>query len=471
MNGFDNILIDNLLKQKQSKNLFLTQAFDEVQFGRTVAALANDKGGDILIGVGDDKEIIGIVDNAEEVSERCMVIVRRDVSSDLPVNIQPIKYNLKNIILVSVWEGQKKPYLYRDDFYVLTNDVVKRASISQLNRLIMNSDSADKNWERGVVASASFDDLDLDEVRETIRMAKNVIRIDDDITPEAFLMRQGLVKNGMLTNACVMLFGKAPQQFIPQSVIRLSVFSDNESKQLIQTRLYTGNIFRNIKAIFSDFEDIYGTQVVISGLMREEKEAYPPIALREAVMNAIIHRDMSEPNSFITINIFASKTTISNSGQLMEGITTTSLKRQHNSVLRNPDMAYVCYLRQLMELAGSGTLRIVENCLANGFREPVWSCRSNVVSIVFPAIHPRLSSDSRMSGDMSRLAVSDSRGSDLQAIVDFIKEHPKAKTADILNVVKKSMPTLKRNLAYLKSTGVISFVGNNRNGGYVVNAE
>ena len=134
-------------------------------------------------------------------------------------------------------------------------------------------------------------------------------------------------------------------------------------------------------------------------------------------------------------------------------------------------MAYVCYLKGLMELAGSGTLRIIEDCRDNGFREPVWTSKSNVVRIVFPAISPRLTTGTGAYTMSERMAVSITRESDLQEIVAYIKKHPLAKTAEILEAVDKSMATLKRNLTFLKSTGIISYEGNNRNGGYVFNED
>ena len=473
MNSFGEILIDNLLNMDDAQALFLFKALKDDVFGQTVAALANGTGGDIIVGITDDKRVLGLELDAGAVAEKCMQIVRKDVSSNLPVNIQVIHYDGKDVILVSVWEGQKKPYLYKDDFYVRVGDVIKRASVKQINSLITESSKADDNWERQVIPTADMDDLDLDEVCKTIESAYNKIRMGEgEREPEAFLVRQGLIRQGLVTNACMMLFGKFPMKFIPQAAIRLSIYSDNEQRQLINTKIYVEGVFRNLYRIFDDFKEIFGTHLSIQGLERKDMEAYPQVALREAVMNAVIHRDMSKQDSFITINVFASKTEISNSGELMGGVTTSALKRQHNSVLRNPDMAYLCYLRGLMELAGSGTLRIIEDCRANGFKEPVWTSKSNVVRVVFPAISPRLNTGTGTRTMTERMAVSVSRENDLQDIVAYIRKHPHANTVEIHEAINnKSMATLKRNLAFLKSTGIISYEGNNRNGGYVVNED
>lgn len=472
MNSFGKNLIDNLLGISHAPNLFLYEKLDDAVFGQTVAALSNGSGGDVLLGVDAHKKVIGLGQNAESIAVRCMNIVRFDVSSDLPVNVQLIEYESKFVLLVSVWEGQKKPYLYKDDFYVRSGDTISRASISQLNKLIMDSDRADANWERQVIPAATLDDLDMDEVNKTIESARNKIRIGEtSLEPEIFLASQGLVRQGMVTNACMMLFGRKPMKFIPQADIRLSVYSDNEQRQLVKTKIYVDNVFQCLYQIFDDFVDVYGSRVSIQGLERRDEAAYPQVALREALMNAIIHRDMSKQDSFIAINIFASKTEIANTGELIGGVTTSSLKRQHNSVLRNPDMAYVCYLKGLMELAGSGTLRIIEDCRSNGFREPVWTSKSNVVRIVFPAISPRLTSGTGVHTMSERMAVSSARENDLQEIVAFIRKHPLARTVEIHEATNKSMATLKRNLAFLKTTGIISYEGNNRNGGYVVNED
>ena len=470
MNTFGKNLIDNLLQQGKGAMLFLNKELNESLFGQTASALANANGGDIILGVDEKGRVTGLDGDAQEIGSKCMDIVRQDVSSNLPVNIQPIEYDDKQVLLVSVWAGTKKPYLYKDDFYVCVNGSVRRATVAQLNKLIMESAHAGLNWERVMIPLASLEDLDMEMVRGVMQSARNKINLgSEEMTEEEFLVKQGLMVQGMVTNACMMLFGKSPMKFIPQSAIRLFVYADNEAHQLVKTKIYTDNIFRNIDMIFDDFNDIYGNKMVINGLIRENREAFPKVALREAVLNAIIHRDMSSLESFLTISIFASKTEISNTGELMGGMTAASLKRQHNSVLRNPDMAYVCYLRQLMELAGSGTLRIVDNCKENGFGEPIWSNKSNVVKIVFPGLRPRLARyDVRKDVDGGKLVVSDVRDKELHDIVAYIRKHPGAKIAEIEKATSRSKSTLKRNLSFLKMTGKIVYEGNKRVGGYVV---
>src|SRR5690606_36931557 len=101
-----------------------------------------------------------------------------------------------------------------------------------------------------------------------------------------------------------------------------------------------------------------------------EKSNYPQLAIREALMNAIVHRDYNSVNSFVQVDVFSNRTEISNYGRLPKGIKISDLKREHNSILRNPDIAQMCFTRKYIEMLGSGTLRMIDDCKVNGFKTP-----------------------------------------------------------------------------------------------------
>jgi ATP-dependent DNA helicase RecG len=105
--------------------------------------------------------------------------------------------------------------------------------------------------------------------------------------------------------------------------------------------------------------------------MRSDKSLYPPSALREGVMNALIHRDYSS-NAAITISIDRGSLKISNPGSLPDALKVSDLRRDHPSVPRNPDIAHVCFLHGLIEKVGRGTQRIVMDCQEAKLPAPKW---------------------------------------------------------------------------------------------------
>jgi ATP-dependent DNA helicase RecG len=108
---------------------------------------------------------------------------------------------------------------------------------------------------------------------------------------------------------------------------------------------------------------------------REERVSYPQTALREGIMNALVHRDYSLSGS-ITILVLPKSLQISSPGGLPAELKPADLKRDHLSIPRNPDIAHICFLHRLIEKIGRGTQRIIEDCRIAHLREPKWQSSS-----------------------------------------------------------------------------------------------
>ena len=108
-------------------------------------------------------------------------------------------------------------------------------------------------------------------------------------------------------------------------------------------------------------------------LQRLDEFLYPPEAIREGFVNAFAHRDYTDSSGGIAVHIYPKRLVIWNSGSLPEGITPETLISGHLSVLRNPDIAHVLYLRGFMEKVGRGSVLILRKCKERGLAEPVWT--------------------------------------------------------------------------------------------------
>jgi len=119
---------------------------------------------------------------------------------------------------------------------------------------------------------------------------------------------------------------------------------------------------------------------------REDIPLYPEFAVREALINAFAHRDYTSPSGGIVIHLYPHRMEIWNSGSLPDGVTVETLSKGHISVLRNPDIAHVLYLRGLMEKAGRGSVQIIKACREAGLPAPTWVSGENLgVTITFTA--------------------------------------------------------------------------------------
>ena len=118
-------------------------------------------------------------------------------------------------------------------------------------------------------------------------------------------------------------------------------------------------------------------------MRREDKPGYPFFALREGLLNALMHRDYAAFTGGVAVNIYPDRLEIWNSGKLPSGLTIADLKRDHPSLPPNPDIAQVVYLRGLIEKVGRGTEKIIHDCREAGLPPPVWKEAPTGITLTF----------------------------------------------------------------------------------------
>jgi ATP-dependent DNA helicase RecG len=121
-------------------------------------------------------------------------------------------------------------------------------------------------------------------------------------------------------------------------------------------------------------------------LAREEQSGYPPEAIREGLVNAFAHRDYADFRGGIAVHVYPDRLEIWNSGSLPDGMSPDDLVKGHVSVLRNPDIAHVLYLRGMMEKLGRGCVMIRKACEKQGLRLPEWLSGATGVTLTFFAM-------------------------------------------------------------------------------------
>jgi ATP-dependent DNA helicase RecG len=169
----------------------------------------------------------------------------------------------------------------------------------------------------------------------------------------------------------------------------------------------------------------------------------------------MVHRDYNSVNGFLQISIFSDRTEISNYGGLPAGITIKDLKKEHNSILRNPDIAQTCFIRKYIEMLGSGTLRMISDCKKNGFRIPVWTDKDNVTTVTFPDLSIKTKATKGVNEE-------------LNAIYSVIEKTPGLKAPAIASALGVSLSTAERYIKKLKDANYIKFVGVPKTGGYFI---
>lgn len=351
-----------------------------------VCAFLNTSGGRILIGIGDKGRITGVTDAGS---------LENQINNQLPELISPpamwtverISVDNRNVIVVDVPEGSDKPYLVKGAIYFRRADRTIHATRNEISALIQKRAESSQRWERQIAMGADLEDLETGLIRGTAVLAMEVKRWQGSPNDtEGFLHSHGLLLNGGVTNACLLLFGNKPSRLIPQARVRLLVMPEGKTGDTISVdRTFDMNLIRTIEEIESAFSAYVGgvsSTFSETSWQRTDRSLYPMSALREGVLNSVVHRDYSL-NGTIIISITPDSLQIANPGGLPSGMTTADLKRDHLSMPRNPDIAHIFYLRGMIDKIGRGTQRILDDCRKAHLRDPKWQASTLETKLIF----------------------------------------------------------------------------------------
>lgn len=379
--------LQDLIRQGEGEQVEFKTSVNEIAIGKTVCSFLNKSGGTILVGISDSKECLG-VEYAEEKAISLNKYLINNIIPDTLISVSISQFQSREILLVEVPEGSKKPYIYSDGaLYYRKNDTTLKPNSFDIQRIIEQRSKSELHWERQLATYINVSDLDTEEIEKTINHINETGRSKQDIKDiESFLQQYGLLQNGNLTNAAVVLFAKNPTYYLPQCRFRVTKFINSKTGSFIQNDLVLeGNLFKNIVSIDNFFQNNLELQSTFNDndWQRKDKLQYPIQALREGVMNALIHRDYSNISASAMISVYPDKLEISNYGMLPDGLKPSDLKRSHLSIPQNPDIAHICFLRGYIEKIGRGTMKIIEECKSAGLKEPTWTNKNNTINLTF----------------------------------------------------------------------------------------
>ena len=333
---------------------------------KTVCGMLNGMGGFVLFGVTDTGRITGQqvgVDTLEDIAAE----LRRIEPPAFP-HIETISLRKGVSVVVLTVSGGGGPYTFDGRAYLRHGPTTIVMPRDEYERRLVVRLHATRRWENEPVAEGvSIDDLDAEEIQITLDNAIRLGRLETtgrrDI--ESILRGLELIHNGKLLNAAVALYGKAKHLkiFYPQFEIRMARFrGKNRLSDFADNRQYWGHAFallRRAESFLMDHVPIAG-RVVPGKMIREDQPWYPPRATREALANALCHRDYIIPGGAVALAMYDDHLEITNPGALQFGITPEKLAKPHESKPWNPIIANVFYRAGIIERWGAGTLNIID---------------------------------------------------------------------------------------------------------------
>jgi ATP-dependent DNA helicase RecG len=235
-----------------------------------------------------------------------------------------------------------------------------------------NSHALDR-WENQIAEGYQSDDLDLPEINQLVMGAINAGRLESrPASAEEALDRLNLRVDSHLLRAAVVLFGRRLMPFYPQCGLRMARFRGTTKTEFLDQKQLHGHAFRLLEeaSLFLHRHVPVAGRIERDQVERQDRPLYPPLALREALVNALCHRDYSIAGGAVNVAMYDDRLEIISSGLLPAGVTVADLKQDHLSRPRNPLIADAFFRRGWIERWGRGTQKIVELCQMAGQPEP-----------------------------------------------------------------------------------------------------
>ena len=359
---------------KENKHLEFKSTITNT-FLKTVSAYSNFGDGEIVFGINDDGSVCGI-DNPEQV---CLDIENRinDSISPKPDFELKVDYSNKTIKLI-VKEGQYKPYLYKGKAYRRSDTASIEVDQIELKGLILEG------------SNLYFEELpsQMDDLMFMELSTKLMEKLDLSVVSEDVLRTLGLfTKDKKYNNAAALLADK--NNFYGMDMAR---FGKSINEILDRETISHSSILKQYDTAVSMVKRYYQYEE-ISEIERKKIDLIPETAYREAIANALIHRDWSI-NSHIRISMFPDRIEIKSPGGLPKGITADEYLKGDISCLRNPILGNVFFRMHYVEMFGTGITRI-RLAYNNSKTKPKFEITENVISVSLPVLtnHYNVSSD------------------------------------------------------------------------------
>lgn len=335
------------------------------EYLKWICGFANANGGKLFIGIDDNGNVAGI-DNYRELLEQLPNKFRDILGVFAEVNLQSKgnKYFLEIIV-----PRYDVPISMRGKYYVRTGSTLQELKGPALNEFILKRTG--KTWDDIPEQRATISDIDETAISQFLKDASKAKRIivENDISIHNLLEKLRLIEDGKLKRSAIVLFGKDPGKFYPNTAVKIGKFGESDA-DLKFHEVIEGNLIQMKERI----EEMLNAKFFIhpidfEGMQRVERDEYPVAAVREMILNALVHRNYIGAQT--QIRLYDDHFSVWNDGGLPDGITEEDLKKIHRSKPRSPLIADVCFKGGYIDSWGRGTIKIIESCQEAGLLEPV----------------------------------------------------------------------------------------------------
>lgn len=411
---------------------------------KEVIAFANTEGGIIYIGVNDEGNPTGL-ENIDDIYTRITNGIRDGILPDVTMFV---KYTLADdrIIRIEIAEGSCKPYYLKgkglkpSGVYVRQGASSVPASPEQIRQMIKTTDGDEFETFRSVEQELTFE------------QAKDVFEKNGIDFSEKKYFRLGIKnpESDLYTNLGLIISDQC------YHTVKIAVFSDEDNTVFQDKKEFSGSVFKQLEEAYEYLRLCNQNHAVISGLEREDHWDYPEAALREALLNALIHRDYSYSGSII-ININRKELEVVSIGGLMPGISQEDI-RNGISLSRNPKLSEIFHRLRFIEAYGTGIRRIY-SLYKNCRRHPELMITQNSFRIVLPNMNTAGEEITETEERSEKAENSVKISKQQEMILEYLSEHSEMSSEEVrelLNIRETRAYVIMKQLA---DAGLIGITG------------
>ncbi len=425
----------------EQQNIEYKQSWHD-DYLKWVCGFANAQGGVIFIGKDDNGNVVGVTES-KKLMDDIPNKIRNAIGITVEVNLH--EENGNHFIEI-ITPPYSVPISLRGRYYYRSGSTKQELTGASLNEFLLKKSG--KTWDDVIEPRANFEDIDKKAVNTFLKASENAGRLpeNNDLSIPELFEKLRLTENGQLKRSALVLFGKDPGKFYPNTFVKIGRFGNDDADLKFQ-ETEEGNLIALLQGVLNQLNRKFLTRPIeFEGMHRIEKGEYPVAAIREMLLNALVHRNyVGAP---IQIRVYDDKISIWNEGTLPDGLTLEALKRSHSSRPRNPIIADVCFKGGYIDAWGRGTIKIIDTCKQADLPEPELTELDGGFSIT-------LFKDNITPEKLTKLGLNDRQ---IKAVL-ILKERGKITNKEYQEFNETTERTASRDLSDLVEKGIIKSSG------------
>lgn len=423
---------------------------------KEIIAFANCEGGTVYVGVADDGKVLG-VENADECALQISNMVRDAVKPDVTmfIHYETLECDGKAVVAVNIQRGTNRPYylakkgLRPEGVYVRQGYSSVPATDTAIRQMIKETDGDSFENMRSINQALTFEAIKKEFEKRNVVFEQPQMQTLKIVSAD-----------GIYTNLGLLLSEQCPH------TIKVAVFEGINQNVFKDRREFSGSLMQQLNEVY-DYIDFHNqTHATFRKLLRIDTRDYPEVAVREALLNTLVHRDYSFRASTL-ISIYDDRIEFVSIGGLLPGLELDDLM-MGVSVCRNPHLANVFYRLQLIEAYGTGMKKIM-GAYANALVQPKIKTTNNAFKIILPNVNftPKAAEVHKDFEKAANLALD----SNEEKVLQFLREHLMITRKETQTLLEVSQSTAGRILKAMVDSGRIKQIGGSRTTRYELRKE